>query len=370
MSRMKVTMVCLAAAVVMGTLAAQSVPTLISYQGQLNNSSGVPVNGSISFVFSIYGVPTGGAALWTEAQTISVSNGIFNVQLGAVTAIPSMVFAADTLYLGIKVGADSEMTPRQLITSSVFSQRAETIKNKFSLHGNLQIGPNGTKRVDIPIIDDGAPPKVHLYLRGMKADSTTNVPKGLMIAIDGAWYTGTIGDQNSKGPTMYAETPYMDTGANCPEVKSTSYVSYVTRIVNESVTKALLALCSGNIPVTSYGKARFNYSDGTSAFSTEWSRTSPPNFVYVQSEHVNPFPAKRVNSIEAMAHVSGNSSGVYVCLWGYIVRGLWGVDGVTEWNTGPLDLSNVVNWTRGEHFIEFKESGGFGGTLIYLILVN
>lgn len=102
-----------------------AVPGLISYQGQLNDGNGVPVNSTVSFVFSIYDVPTGGTTLWTENQTISVSNGAFNVQLGAVVTLPASIFAKDALYLGIKVGADQEMTPRQRITSSAYAQRAE-----------------------------------------------------------------------------------------------------------------------------------------------------------------------------------------------------------------------------------------------------
>jgi len=101
------------------------VPSLISYQGQLNDRNGVPVNATVNFSFSLYNVATNGTALWTEAQTVPVSNGVFNVQLGAVQALPPVVFAENNLYLGIKVGADSEMTPRQRITSVVYARRAE-----------------------------------------------------------------------------------------------------------------------------------------------------------------------------------------------------------------------------------------------------
>jgi hypothetical protein len=105
--------------------AAAQVPSLISYQGQLNDRNGVPVNATVSFVFSIYDVPAGGTALWTEAQTVPVSNGVFNVQLGAVQPLPTAVFMREALYLGIKAGADAEMTPRQRITASAYSIKSE-----------------------------------------------------------------------------------------------------------------------------------------------------------------------------------------------------------------------------------------------------
>ncbi len=41
----------------------------------------------------------------------------------------------------------------------------------------------------------------------------------------------------------------------------------------------------------------------------------------------------------------------------------WGATGTEPWNTGPLDLTNVANWTLGEHKIEMKETGGAGGDL-------
>ena len=34
----------------------------------------------------------------------------------------------------------------------------------------------------------------------------------------------------------------------------------------------------------------------------------------------------------------------------------------TSHEPGPLDLTNVANWTLGEHTIEFKETGGAGVT--------
>ncbi len=41
----------------------------------------------------------------------------------------------------------------------------------------------------------------------------------------------------------------------------------------------------------------------------------------------------------------------------------WGDNGLVPWETGPLDLTNVANWTLGEHSIELKETGGAGGEL-------
>lgn len=48
----------------------------------------------------------------------------------------------------------------------------------------------------------------------------------------------------------------------------------------------------------------------------------------------------------------------------------WGIDGTTVWNTGRLNLSSLISWTAGEHYIEIKETGASGGVLVYQVCVN
>ncbi len=104
------------------------VPQLLNCQGTLTNASGTPVpNGQYAVVFSIYDVATGGTPLWTETWNGSTSpvttiKGNFNAMLGAFNPIPASFFDQHpTTYLGIKVGNDSEMMPRQRITSVAYA---------------------------------------------------------------------------------------------------------------------------------------------------------------------------------------------------------------------------------------------------------
>ena len=53
----------------------------INYQGR-QLQSGTPVDGDVSITFSIYSSALGGSALWSETQTVTVKDGIFNVLLG------------------------------------------------------------------------------------------------------------------------------------------------------------------------------------------------------------------------------------------------------------------------------------------------
>ena len=115
-----------------------AVPNLISYQGVLNDANGNPINNTgLEITFSIYDVKTGGTALWSEVQAVQVIEGVFNVKLGAVEPLPA-IFHSDTLYLGIKAGADQEMTPRQRITSAPSAVFSVPIGTIMSWAKNLQ----------------------------------------------------------------------------------------------------------------------------------------------------------------------------------------------------------------------------------------
>ena len=95
----------------------------MNFQGSLTNPDGTNVtNGNYSIDFSIYTVSSGGTAVWTEPQTVTVTDGIFYVQLGSVNTLTGVVdFNNPSLYLGIKVGADAEMTPRVRLTASPYA---------------------------------------------------------------------------------------------------------------------------------------------------------------------------------------------------------------------------------------------------------
>ncbi len=101
--------------------------TTISYQGTLANASGQPISGATPMTFKLYTAPSGGAALWTEsrsgANAVPVASGMFNVLLGSVTPIGVDLLSQD-LWLGLSVGGDAEMTPREKLGSVPFATRA------------------------------------------------------------------------------------------------------------------------------------------------------------------------------------------------------------------------------------------------------
>jgi hypothetical protein len=125
---------CAGAALHAATTPAASVPISLTQQGRILDSTGVPVAGKVAIVFTVYDSPTASAAtdiLWTETQNVTPDDGYFSAQLGAVVAnpFPAGTFDGSVRYLGVKVGSDAEMTPRQAITSVPYAFQASSAAN-------------------------------------------------------------------------------------------------------------------------------------------------------------------------------------------------------------------------------------------------
>jgi len=111
------------------------VPKQISYQGYLTDDLGIPVGGDHVMVFSIYDDSSTGTALWWEEQTVAVTDGIFSVQIGQDSTgnpFPVDLFSGQR-WLVVILDTDTEMTPRQPLTSTPYAFKAgdaETLEGK------------------------------------------------------------------------------------------------------------------------------------------------------------------------------------------------------------------------------------------------
>jgi hypothetical protein len=109
---------------------AQSVPTLINYQGQLVDASGAPLtNGNYSLTVRIYSSDPGGTLLWgpQTLPNVPLVAGRFNVVLGPYDAsfrVISTAFSNATAYLEIQVDANSPIVPRQQILSAPYALKS------------------------------------------------------------------------------------------------------------------------------------------------------------------------------------------------------------------------------------------------------
>lgn len=134
-------------------------PKTLNYQGYLTDGAGAPITGTKAMVFSLYAVPSGGSPLWSESQgSVAVTNGMYQVTLGLVT--PLNLAFDQSYYLGLAVGGEPEMTPRQPLTGtpyamglapgSVVSQSDATYSGP-----TLSISTNSTTAVALAVTKNG-----------------------------------------------------------------------------------------------------------------------------------------------------------------------------------------------------------------------
>jgi len=101
-----------------------AVPSLINFSGQLQNDDG-PVDSPTNVVFRLFSQETGGAAVFSENQTITPDeNGIYHVLIGQNASLVSVDFNFD-LWLDIEV-AGERLSPRFRLASAPYALRAST----------------------------------------------------------------------------------------------------------------------------------------------------------------------------------------------------------------------------------------------------
>lgn len=90
-----------------------------SHQGKLLDSSGNPVaNGTYTVVYKLYHAATGGTAVYTESNSVTVTDGYFDSDFGASNVDPK-IFSEQT-WLEISVNGET-LTPRQLLRGAPYA---------------------------------------------------------------------------------------------------------------------------------------------------------------------------------------------------------------------------------------------------------
>lgn len=173
----------------------------INFQGKITNPDGTNItNGSYSIRFRMYSSPsldaantcTANSCLWEETKSITITDGIFQTALGDTTALPGLVdFNTNNIYLGIKVAADLEMSPRVRFTASPYAFNSEKVGG-FTAAQLVQLSPGaqqtGSINVSGPITSAST-----LAIQGANAvtlGSTTNV--GAILFQDGSVNNRTV----------------------------------------------------------------------------------------------------------------------------------------------------------------------------------
>mgnify|MGYP001041663012 CR=1 FL=1 len=86
-------------------------PGAIPIQGRLTDASGNPLDGTYNLTFRLYEASSGGTALCSDTRSVNVEDGLFSDYMDHCY---NDVYG-QKVWLGIEVGSDGEMTPRQVI---------------------------------------------------------------------------------------------------------------------------------------------------------------------------------------------------------------------------------------------------------------
>lgn len=252
-----------AALVLAGRAWGASVPLRLNEQGRLFQAGGdTPVTGNVAMVFTIYDTPTAGTALWTETYSVALDEGYFSVQLGSTVPFPATLWNGAIRYIGVQVGADAEMTPREEVASVPYAIAAADVNGDIhptsvSIAGQTVIDATG-KWVGSPTGLVG--PTGPTGATGEKGATGVTGATGLQGATGAA---GPAGAQGSAGPAgatgapgaSGAQGPAGVPCSGCVTAASLAASAVGTAaLANGSVTAAKIA--PGSIGITT----QFSYS--------------------------------------------------------------------------------------------------------------
>ena len=102
----------------------------------LSDAGGDALTRVVSVTFRLYAQRGGDVAVWTEIHPdTDVVDGVFNSVLGLRTAFDENVVGVESLYLGVQVGDDVEMTPRMRIGGVLKAQWAAVADHARDVRG-------------------------------------------------------------------------------------------------------------------------------------------------------------------------------------------------------------------------------------------
>jgi hypothetical protein len=194
--------------------AASAVTASINYQGRLTDSGGNPLSGTYTMTFKLYETSTGGTALRTDTQSVTVTEGLFSTRINLGTSY----FDGRALWLGITVGADPEMTPRQELRSVPY---ALSLRTGAVINGSVSGRILSVKNTYTGSMGDGIRAETfgdNSY--SVWATANGDNSNGVMAQTDGgsseAFYALTTGNYS---PGVYAYT----TGSNSEGIQAYSF---------------------------------------------------------------------------------------------------------------------------------------------------
>lgn len=172
-------------------LATAQVPAKLGYQGRLLKADGTPESGIVALTFSVFTDATGDALLWTEVQTIALTDGFYATVLGEVTPLPASVFDGHERFLELAV-AGAPLTPRQHVVSVPYALQAGSCRE---VAGGGTVDASSVRVNGVTVIDSSgrlAGPASYSPGSGLAISAATislaPCPSGQILRTDGtAW---------------------------------------------------------------------------------------------------------------------------------------------------------------------------------------
>ncbi len=123
-------------------LIAIAVPSSIDYQGMLTSPDGTLIDTTVDITFRIYPESWSVTPIWDEIHTVTTLNGLYDATLGLADPLPQNFFDDASMWLGVQVGTDMEMTPRMSFTSVPYAYRIGTVDEAMggTISGYLTVG--------------------------------------------------------------------------------------------------------------------------------------------------------------------------------------------------------------------------------------
>ena len=184
------------------TNATSLVPRVIKFNGMLKDSSGLPLNGTIPVVFTLYTQAADVEPVWKETQNVSFENGRYSVFLGAATpqGIPTPLFqSGEPHWLGIRIALDDEPEqPRIFMASVPYALKAQDADSLGGLPASAFLRVNSFPE-GVPVTaasDPSTPASLSTRVGNQTTASTQNAaPPAQLYVVNAAKLTGGTLDQ-------------------------------------------------------------------------------------------------------------------------------------------------------------------------------
>lgn len=296
-----------------------AVPTTLSHQGYVVDTNNSPVTGSVTTIFKLYSVPTGGSAQWTQSLSVTYDGGYYSVELGPGTpSLSADFFDGTTLYLGVTLEGSEEFLPRYKIHSVPYALKAGSVTGTVRAVGGLIVDNN-------ELVDSSG--NVDL------SDRTVSLPQGELSDLPDP-------SESNSGQMYYAtdlNALYYSTGSEWIAVAGGSSSS-------DLLIPVVLSISPEQIQPLQDTTITINGQDFEDGCFVEFGNLEPVLATFNNATEITATTGTELDSGVYSVKVT-NTNNLRGILYDSLV-----VDGTPVWDTAEGELGFIVDATTGDHF--------------------